>query len=50
MATRQHVIRHDPNGLPLRGPEWSIYSFIFALLALLTFAAVIYGFVQAAAF
>jgi hypothetical protein len=50
MSTRQHAIRYDPNGLPLRGPEWSVYSFIFGLLALLTFIAVIYGFVHAAAF
>jgi len=45
MATRQHAIRHDPNGLPLKAPP--VGYFILGILALLTLAAVIYGFVKA---
>jgi hypothetical protein len=47
MASKQHAIKYDPNGLPLRGPAWSFY--FFALLALLTFLAIIVGFVHAGA-
>jgi hypothetical protein len=48
MATRQHAIRHDQNGLPLRAPPWSFLA--FTLLSLLVFLAIIYGFVHAGAF
>ena len=49
MASRQHAIKYDQNGLPLRGPAWSLYAYFFALLALLAFIAIILGFIHAGA-
>ncbi|HVW26866.1 MAG TPA: hypothetical protein VHC69_15965 [Polyangiaceae bacterium] len=49
MASKQHATKYDPNGLPLRGPGWSLSAYFFALLALLTFLAIIIGFIHAGA-
>jgi hypothetical protein len=48
MATKQHAMRYDPNGLPLARPPRSF--FVLLTVALLVFLAIIYGFVQAGAF
>jgi hypothetical protein len=48
MATKQHVSRYDPNGLPMTRPPRSFS--VLALVALLTFLAIIYGFIHAGAF
>jgi len=47
MASKQHTIGDDPGSLPKQGPAWTFYA--FAIFALLTIIAIIYGFIQAGA-
>ena len=47
MATRQHAIKYDPNGLPMNGPAWT-FEFLL-VLALVTFIAIVWGFIHAGA-